>query len=245
MYDTAAFDIRQDLTEAHERAWDRVGAPGTWWDGARRVAIAAETRHAASCDHCEACRTALSPYAVEGSHRSLGDLPDALVEIIHRIATDPGRLTQAWFDRAISAGISDGEFVETVGVVATVIAVDIFTRGIGHRPHPLPQPEDGAPSYARPVGAKTGPAWVEMLAPEDMTGDEACLNNVYLTPDPTFVRRALSLVPAEACGMFHMVDAQYLPGAIMPDLATRHRAISRAQMEMIAGRVSALNGCFY
>ena len=42
-----------------------------------------------------------------------------------------------------------------------------------------------------------------------------------------------------------MVDAQYLPGAMMADLATRHRAITRAQMELVAGRVSAINGCFY
>ena len=84
-----------------------------------------------------------------------------------------------------------------------------------------------------------------MLAPEDMTADEACLENVYPSPDPTFVRRALSLVPNEASGLFDMVDAQYLPGAIMADLRARHRAISRAQMELIAGRVSALNGCFY
>ena len=42
-----------------------------------------------------------------------------------------------------------------------------------------------------------------------------------------------------------MVDAQYLPGAIMPDLSTRHRAITRAQMELIAGRVSAINERFY
>jgi hypothetical protein len=238
------------LTASHERAWKRLAAPGNWWDGARRVAIAAETRNAAGCAHCNACKAALSPHAVEGSHRTLGDLPDSIVEIIHRIATDPGRLTRAWFDRAIDAsvgdaGISDAEFVETVGIVATIIAVDAFTRAIGLAPHPLPGPDGGAPSHARPAGAKPGPAWVPMLAPEDMTEAEACLEKVYLSPDPTFVRRALSLVPSEACGMFDMVDAQYLPGAIMPDLATRHRAISRAQMELIAGRVSAINQCFY
>ena len=245
MYDAAKFDIRDDLTAAHLRAWKRLATPGTWWDGARRVAIAAEARNAADCGYCADCKAALSPYAVDGSHRSLGDLPDGIVEIVHRIATDPGRLTRAWFDRAIDDGVSDAEIVETVGIVATVVAVDAFTRAIGLPPHPLPAPEYGAPSRARPAGAKPGGAWVEMLAPGDMTADESCLENVYLPPDPPFVRRALSLVPGEACGMFDMVDAQYLPGAIMPDLAGRHRAISRAQMELIAGRVSTINGCFY
>ena len=84
-----------------------------------------------------------------------------------------------------------------------------------------------------------------MLAPEDMTGTEECLKTVYVSADPTFIRRALSLVPDEACGLFDLVDAQYLPGAIMPDLTTQYRAISRTQMELIAGRVSAINRCFY
>ena len=245
MYDIAKIHIRGDLTASHRRAWKRLAAPGTCWDGERRVAIAAETRNAASCGHCNDSKAALSPDAVEGSHRGLGDLPESIVEIVHRIATDPGRLTHAWFDRAIADGITDAEFVETVGLVVTIVAVDVFTRAIGLRPHPLPEPDRGEPSYTRPAGAKPGPAWVPMLAPEDMTAAEACLEKVYVSPDPAFVRRALSLVPSEACGLFDMVDAQYLPGAIMPDLATRHRAISRTQMELIAGRVSALNGCFY
>ncbi len=244
-YHGATTPVRGDLTDAHRRAWRRLAAPGTWWHGKKRVAIAAETRNTAGCEHCRDGKAALSPYSVEGSHRSLGQLPESVVEVVHRITTDPGRLTRAWFDRAINGGISDGEFIETVAVVVTTIAIDTFTRAIGLRPHPLPKPEGGEPSYARPTGAKPGPAWVPMLAPEDMTAVEACLEKVYVSPDPTFIRRALSLVPSEACGLFDMVDAQYLPGAIMPDLATRHRAITRAQMELIAGRVSAINGCFY
>ncbi len=244
-YDAAATRVREDLTGAHQRAWRRLAAPGTWWNGRRRVAIAAETRNAAFCKHCRDSKAALSPYSIEGSHDSAADLPESIIEIVHRIATDPGRLTRAWFDRAIDSGLGDGEFVETLGVVVTTIAVDTFTRAIGLPPHPLPEPASGEPSLTRPVGAKPGPAWVPMLAPDDMTASEACLEKVYVSPDPTFIRRALSLVPDEARGLFDMVDAQYLPGAIMPDLDTRHRAITRAQMELIAGRVSAINGCFY
>jgi hypothetical protein len=244
-YDAAVIHVREDLATAHRRAWLRIAAPGTWWDGQRRIAIAAETRNAASCTYCRDCKAALSPYSIEGTHDDLGDLPDNIVDVIHRIATDPGRLTRAWFDRAIESGLGDGEFVETVGVVATTISVDMFTHAIGMPAHPLPEPRSGDPSCMRPTGAKPGPAWVRMLGPEDMTAAEACLENVYLSPDPTFIRRALSLVPSEACGLFDMVDAQYLPGAVMPDLRAQHRAITRPQMELIAGRVSAINGCFY
>ena len=244
-YDKAGFAIREDLAAAHARAWRRVGAPGTWFRADRRVAIAAETRAARNCPHCRECEAALSPYAVEGSHRAATDLPDNLVEVVHRVATDPGRLTRAWFDRARESGVGDAAFVETIGVAVTTIAIDMFCRAIGVGPHPLPEPESGEPSRARPAGARPGPAWVPMLAPEDRTADEASLDNVYVSPDPTFVRRALSLVPREASGLFDMVDAQYLPGRLIPDVAGRHRAITRAQMELIAGRVSALNGCFY
>ena len=31
--------IREDLAAAHARAWELIARPGTWWDGAARVAI--------------------------------------------------------------------------------------------------------------------------------------------------------------------------------------------------------------
>jgi hypothetical protein len=59
------------------------------------------------------------------------------------------------------------------------------------------------------------------------------------------IRLALTLVPDEARGWFDVVDAQYLSGAMMADFSREHRAISRAQIELIAARVSALNQCTY
>ena len=244
-YDQAGIAVRADLAAAHRRAWRRLAAPGTWLDAERRLAIAAETRGARDCGHCAECRAALSPYGVSGSHRPATGLPGNAVEIVHRIATDPGRLTRAWFDHAMASGMTETEFVETVGVAATTIAVDVFCRAIGVPPHPLPAPQPGEPSRARPAGARSGTAWVAMLAPEDRTAEEACLDGAYVSPDPTHIRRALSLVPREAAGLFDMVDAQYLPGRLIPDVAGRYRAIDRAQMELVAGRVSAINMCFY
>ena len=244
-YDAAGIAVRADLAAAHRRAWRRLAAPGTWLDAERRVAVAAETRAAADCGHCADRKAALSPDGVAGSHRAATGLPADSVEIVHRVVTDPGRLTRSWFDRAMAGGMEDTAFVETVGVAAATVAVDMFCRAIGAPAHPLPEPLPGEPSRRRPAGAKPGPAWVPMLAPEDVTADESCLDRVYVSPDPTFIRRALSLVPREASGLFDLVDAQYLPGRLIPDVAARHRAIDRAQMELIAGRVSAVNMCFY
>ena len=59
------------------------------------------------------------------------------------------------------------------------------------------------------------------------------------------VIRAMSLVPAEVRAMRDLSGAHYLSMDQMMDFATRHRAISRGQIELLAGRVSALNECFY
>ncbi len=48
--------IRDDLIDAHERAWNAITAPGTWLVGARRVAVAAEVRQARRCAHCARIR---------------------------------------------------------------------------------------------------------------------------------------------------------------------------------------------
>ena len=81
LYASSPIPIREDLASAHARAWVRIGAPGTWWDGTARVAIAAETRHAASCALCRRCTEALSPIGIAGTHDSLGQLPEAAVEV--------------------------------------------------------------------------------------------------------------------------------------------------------------------
>ncbi len=56
--------------------------------------------------------------------------------------------------------------------------------------------------------------------------------------------RALSLVPDAVRQLQDLSAAHYLRPAEMIDL-TRGRSIDRAQMELVAGRVSALSECFY
>ena len=98
-------EIRSDLAAAQADAWAATGAPGTWWSGAERVAIAAETRHAASCRLCAARKDALSPSMVGGDHDSLEPLPAPAIEAIHRIRTDPGRLGHGLYRGVIDAGL--------------------------------------------------------------------------------------------------------------------------------------------
>ena len=106
-YDHAAVPVREALTAAHARAWRRLAAPGTWLTGAERVAVMAEVRQAPHCALCRERKAALSPYAVDGAHDHLGALPDVQVEVIHRVLSDPARLTPGWFAGVIGDGFAD------------------------------------------------------------------------------------------------------------------------------------------
>jgi hypothetical protein len=56
--------------------------------------------------------------------------------------------------------------------------------------------------------------------------------------------RAMSLVPDEVRGLVDLSAAHYLAPTAMMDLSAG-LSLDRAQIELIAGRVSALNECFY
>jgi hypothetical protein len=119
----------------------------------------------------------LSPNSVSGRHDTLGELPHTVVEAIHRIRTDPARLSRAWFENVIADGLSDAQYVELVGVVALLAGVDSFARAIGIAWFELPEPLPGEPSRNRPSSAKPETAWVPMIAPEDADGPEAMMRS--------------------------------------------------------------------
>lgn len=242
-YEKAPARIRDDLAKAHRRAWDHIGYPGTWWSGAERVALAAETRNAVNCRLCRERKKALSPAAVSGSHDSLGELPENVAEVVHRVRIDPARLTRTWFDGVIGSGLTPERYVEIVSVVVHVISIDSFAHGIGISPLPLLSPAGGAPTEERPSGAKPGPAWVPWIEPADLTEAEA---DIYPRGRaPANIHKAMSLVPAEVKSFFDLYEHQYLGALEMRDFGREFRAITHAQIELLAGRVSALNRCFY
>ena len=240
-YRDAPVPVREDIAAAHGRAWQRIARPGTWHSGETRVRIAAETRNAPSCRLCTARKEALSPYGVQGEHDCLGSLPDTTVEAIHRIATDPGRLTRKWYEGLVGEGLTPEEYVETVGVVCTTISVDTFAKAMGIDPLPLPDPVAGKPIRVRPASAAQGAAWVPWILPGNAAEDELDL----FSPDHANIHRAMSLVPAEARGFFDLVETQYLQQKQMRDFDNEFRAITHAQIELIAGRISAINQCVY
>jgi len=241
-FDYQAFGVRADIRAAHRSLWDHIRSPGTWWGGAERVAIAAEARRADECGLCSARKSALSAAAVQGEHRSTGALPANLVDVIHRVRTDPARLSRPWFDAVIAGGLEVPAYVEAIAVVTMVTGVDYFARALGIAPFPFPEPGAGTPSRYLPASAKPGTAWVPMIAPEDAAGPEADLYPPgAMIPN---IVRALSLVPAEARTLQMLSAAHYLSVEQISDPAAR-RSLDRMQTELVAARVSALNQCFY
>lgn len=241
-YALAPVSVREDLPAAHRRAWQRLARPGNSWTGAERIAIAAEVRNAWQCTLCKARKAALTPYTIQGTHDWVSKLPGPAIDIIHRVVTDPGRLTETWFAKTMgSHEITDGQYVEIVDVIVTVVSIDSFCRGIGVPLHPLPEPEPGEPSHYRPATARLETAWVPMIPQEGANGAEADLWGAGRVGN---VIRALSLVPDAVRQLLDLSDAHYIPRGRIMDF-TCGRSLSRAQMELIAGRVSALRGCFY
>ncbi len=243
-YEAAPVQIRGEIPTAHRRAWRRLAQPGTWFTGEQRLAIAAEVRKAAACQLCAVRRQAEAPDKVPGRHDSLGALPPALVEVIHRIRNDPGRIDRAFYETAFRSGIPETHYVEALGVVATLTGVDLFCRGVGVAPHGLPGAATrGSPSRQRPGSEDTDSAWLPLLPEDGSGGPEPSL---FATGPYPNVGRALSLVPPEVQGLAELVAAQYLPfpRILDPDPAPG-RALDRPQIELIAGWLAAREQSFY
>jgi hypothetical protein len=236
--------MRAELNGALVTAWRGMGATGVWWTGAERIEIVRETRTARTCPLCAKRKEALTPHAVAGEHASSTTLPPPAIEAVHRIVSDPGRLSEAWYRRTTSSGLSDEAYVELLSVVAITTAVDTFDRARGAVPRPSPGAVMGQPTRRRPKGAKPGLGWMPMLAPADVGPDDPPLyasagrsgGNVHL---------ALSLVPEAMMQFWDLFEQMYLPQAAMRDFAQEYRAISHAQIEMLAARVAVRNQCLY
>jgi len=233
--------IRPDLVEAHRRAWERIARPGTWLDAAERVAVAAEVRTALDCALCRDRKQALSPYAVSGVHESATELTPPLVDAIHRITTDAGRITSRLLRELQAEGIEDGTYVEIIGITTQVLSIDAFHRALGLPLEPLPEPQPGVPSRRRPTGAGEEGAFVPMVKPARLDPEDRDLYGGRFTGN---VIRALSLVPAEVRALRDLSAAQYVAETEMVRLGSS-RALDRSQIELVAGRVSALRECFY
>lgn len=215
------------LTGAQDEAAAQLAQPGDWLTGAQRVAAWAEARQAVTDPLDRARRAAISPAAVEGRHPATADLPAAAVEVVHRVASDPGRLSRAWAGDAM-AELGEEAYAELVGVTGIAFVLDRFRLAIGQPLRPLPTPVAGEPARIRPDDVGDVGAWVAQ------TVHKARAN----------VSRALSLVPRTNQAWRILVDSHYTRGAEFYRLVW-DRPLSRPQVELVAARTTSLHECFY
>jgi hypothetical protein len=234
--------LRDEVIAALPPVWASIGAPGTWLTGAQRVAVAAETRKAVGCALCEERKDALSPDMVQGEHDCLGELPEEWIDLIHRIISDPSRLSERTYARYTNGPMTNLEYVEIVGVVVRVVAIDTLCRGIGMEPPAIPLAKPGEPSREETPNLEHEVAWVPTLNHEPAGPLQ---NEFYPGGAVANIRRALTSVVPTARDFWAMANVLYLSGPQMRDFSQEFRAISHAQIELVAGRVSALNQCVY
>jgi len=247
LYAASPVKIRSELLTVHEQVRESLSRSGTWWTGAQRRAIALEARAARDCALCAERKAALSPFAIDGRHAGPGELAGDVVDVIHRIVTDPGRLARSWFDRVMAAGsLTEEQYVELVSVAVHLNALDLFGCAIGAPPLPLDDAQPGSPSGERPATARVEGAWVAQIPVGADGGDDwtATYGDREYVPQ---IARALSLVPAEVDRVSRTAESHYMSIDHVgdPEYAEPGRALDRPQMELIAARVSAVNECFY
>ena len=226
-----------------DQSFGQLGEAGGWWNAAQRIAIAEENRAAKKCTLCGERKNALSPYSVyDKKHESATTLPENVVDIIHRITTDPGRLSQRWYEDAISGGIRAEELVEITSIIGVVTLADTLARALSLPERELPEPSEGEPHRQTVSGTRVDRAWVPMVVPESAEG---MLKLVYDQVESAAgfvfnVARALTAVPEAVRDFF---------GAFMPNYSThgevRSGGLDRTQVELLASATSDYNDCFY
>jgi len=215
--------VRRETAAAHDAAIRSIAAPGSWWNGADRLAIVRETRTAPSCSLCSqtGSETPLAA-STDREHDSGGTLPPIAVEAIHGIRNDSGRLTRRWFDDVIDMGLLPEAYVELVSVTASSVIFDTFSLGIGKDLPTLPDPVPGEPTIERADDVVDAGAWLPLAR-------EGSAN----------ILRSLGLVPSALELFFGTFACSYY---MRPDSAF---SLTRSQVELVASRVSATNECFY
>ena len=237
LYADSAYPVQDDLDAIHASQLDKFGAPGTWGTAAQRLAVLGEARKAGyEAGVLEEPADARDGDGVE--------IPATVRQVIGRLAVSPKDIEQDFYDQALKDGLSDAEYVEIVGLVSRITNFDVFARGIGVPLRPLPAPRPGEPSRDRPVEAVPEQAWPPTV-PNPPDGG-AFADELYDGHPMSYIFRGMSLVPDEFRAHFELEQVQYLPtkNILVADYQ-HHEALTRSQVEVVAGRVSALNECFF
>ena len=200
--------LRAQFDALWDREWSRLAQPGTWWTGHERVAIAGAARA-----------------AVQRGPET-GNLSSVATAATRRIATAAATIRPIDVEQWAADGLDPFAYVEVVGIVSRVLALDVAAYGLGLDPRPLPEPLEGEPTFERPDGAAVTTGWAPTLGPATAPS-------------------SLSAVPPESEAMFDLHGVLYASMEQMFDLQLERDGLKRPQIELVAARTSRLNDCFY
>ena len=190
------------------RQWHALSGPGVWFDGAEQLEIAAEARGAMA-------------------GRPSGERLDrAVSDATRRVAAEAWTIRPADIAGWIEAGVRVEAYVELLGIVARIAAIDTTMFGLGLDERPLPTPRDGAPSNQTVEEARPDKGWVPTV------GEAHPLT-------------ALSAVPGAVDLQFDVHGTLYLSLDQMNDPHASRDGVTRPQIELAAARTSYLNECFF
>lgn len=171
-----------------------------------------------------------APSSVAGRLPAGPAAPPLAHDAIYRVAAHAATVTESWY-RSMAEALGDLAYVELVAISSTVATVATFRRAAGLEQLPLPEPVDGEPSRLVPPDLEpAGLNWVRVKAPADQLAA---------------VVQAFTSVPAENAQLWRLAAAQYIPIEGMVDPQWNRGTLSRAQMEIVAARVSQKRDCFY
>lgn len=150
---------------------------------------------------------------------------EPLDELTHRLTVAPASIRQAFVRELEGHGVPAATYVEVLGLVARLTAIDTFAFGLGVAPVELPPAADDQPTGEVATEATIDGGWVPTVGPASPPS-------------------ALSLTPSEHRAMLDLHRIFYLSIPEMGDLDA-HRGLHRTQMELVAARASLLNECFF
>ena len=214
--------VNKEIVDAFKIVWDNLGAPGAWWTGSQRIAIANKVRTSEPRPLWDR-----PPSINELSDETDGVLTFFELGVVERVTVQPSSISLEIYERIVER-MGEDKYAELASVVSQVVPIDHLHDALGLEKENLPVPIGGDISRARPDGLVDGVGFLPTLPTEGLP----------------HVAVALSLALADNARRMLLVRAMY-SGESFDEMEWTHRSLSRPQIELVAARTSALNECFY
>ncbi len=238
LYADSRYPVSPTIEALHMDEMQSYARVGTWGTAAQRTAIVATARIAL-------CEQGLQESVEDEKLTTQARLPEAAVRLARAVAVDSQNIDRKFCQDTQAQGVSEGAYVEIVALVSRLSNIDVFARGLGIPPRKLVEPDDETrPSFERPTEA-VDEGFFTASVPSAPAGG-ALAESLYGKSPAGNIFRAVSLVPNEARRVMSLVRQQYFGAEQLLNFhTTSDHALSRAQIELVATKVSEHNQCFY